>query len=164
MNILRSPLVKNCVTSLSSSSVWCQQTRLATKKAGGSSRNGRDSAGKRLGLKKFGGEAVFAGNIIIRQRGEKYKSGLDTKMGRDHTIYAVADGWVEFTLNKLAGVNKIRHRQVVSVTTINPNQTRKEFEPSFDGEVEPLNRFQLFKLRLLAAKPKPIPYIFDPYV
>jgi large subunit ribosomal protein L27 len=157
MNILRSQLIKNCVTSLSSSSVWCQQTRLATKKAGGSSRNGRDSPGKRLGLKKFGGEEVFKGNIIIRQRGKLYKSGEDTKMGRDHTIYAVADGWVQFTLNK------INYHQVVSVTAINPNQTRKVFE-SINGEEEPLNRFQLFKLRLLRDKPRSIPYIFDPIV
>jgi large subunit ribosomal protein L27 len=157
MNILRNALTKNCVTSLSSSSIWCQQTRLATKKAGGSSRNGRDSAGKRLGLKKFGGEAVFAGNIIIRQRGQLYHSGIDTKMGRDHTIYAISDGWVQFDYNK------IRHHQVVSVTPINPNQIRKVYEP-IDGEEAPLNRFELFKLRLKAEKPKKPQYIFDPII
>ena len=66
------------------------------KKAGGSSRNGRDTAGRRLGIKKFGGEAVVAGNIILRQRGTKWKPGLNVGLGRDHTIFALIDGNVEF--------------------------------------------------------------------
>lgn len=90
-------------------------TRLATKKAGGSTKNGRDSPGQRLGVKKFGGEAVGAGNIIIRQRGQKVKAGEQTKMGRDHTIYAVAPGWVLFRYNK------IKKFQTVSVSSVNPN-------------------------------------------
>ena len=70
---------------------------MAHKKAGGSSRNGRDTAGRRLGVKKFGGEAVVAGNIIIRQRGTKVKPGLNVGLGRDHTIFALTDGHVVFS-------------------------------------------------------------------
>lgn len=70
---------------------------MATKKAGGSSRNGRDSAGRRLGVKKFGGESVIAGNIIIRQRGTKYYPGKSVGIGRDHTLFALSDGRVRFS-------------------------------------------------------------------
>lgn len=69
---------------------------MAHKKAGGSSRNGRDTAGRRLGVKKFGGEAVIAGNIIIRQRGTKYHPGPNVGMGKDHTIFALTEGKVRF--------------------------------------------------------------------
>jgi large subunit ribosomal protein L27 len=69
---------------------------MAHKKAGGSSRNGRDSAGKRLGVKRFGGETVLAGNIIVRQRGTKWRPGAGVGLGRDHTIFAVVDGTVAF--------------------------------------------------------------------
>jgi large subunit ribosomal protein L27 len=69
---------------------------MAHKKAGGSSRNGRDSAGRRLGVKKFGGEAVIAGNIIVRQRGTKMWPGSGVGMGTDHTLFAVTDGQVQF--------------------------------------------------------------------
>ena len=69
---------------------------MAHKKAGGSSRNGRDSESKRLGVKKFGGESVIPGNIIIRQRGTKFKPGTGVGLGKDHTIYALAEGKVEF--------------------------------------------------------------------
>jgi len=69
---------------------------MAHKKAGGSSRNGRDTAGRRLGVKKFGDEAVISGNIIIRQRGTKVHPGKNVGMGRDHTLFATADGKVEF--------------------------------------------------------------------
>ncbi len=69
---------------------------MAHKKAGGSSRNGRDSAGRRLGIKKFGGEAVIAGNIICRQRGTKWWPGDNVGIGRDHTIFAKTDGAVSF--------------------------------------------------------------------
>ena len=69
---------------------------MAHKKGAGSTRNGRDSESKRLGVKKFGGEAVIAGNIIIRQRGTQYHAGTNTGLGRDHTIFAVAEGKVEF--------------------------------------------------------------------
>ena len=69
---------------------------MAHKKSGGSSRNGRDTAGRRLGVKKFGGEAVIPGNIIIRQRGTKYHPGNGVGIGKDHTIYAVSKGHVKF--------------------------------------------------------------------
>ncbi|MCP4329479.1 MAG: 50S ribosomal protein L27 [Alphaproteobacteria bacterium] len=70
---------------------------MAHKKAGGSSRNGRDSIGRRLGVKKYGGQAVIAGNIIIRQRGTKFHAGENVGLGRDHTLFALADGVVKFT-------------------------------------------------------------------
>lgn len=69
---------------------------MAHKKAAGSTRNGRDSESKRLGVKKYGGESVISGNVIIRQRGTQYHAGLNTGLGRDHTIFAVAEGKVEF--------------------------------------------------------------------
>ena len=69
---------------------------MAHKKAGGSSRNGRDSAGQRLGLKIFGGQDVTAGNIIARQRGTKWHAGRNVGIGRDHTLFALIDGKVEF--------------------------------------------------------------------
>ena len=69
---------------------------MAHKKAGGSSRNGRDSAGRRLGVKKFGGEAVAPGNILVRQRGTKFWPGTGVGIGRDHTIFAVTEGQVTF--------------------------------------------------------------------
>ena len=69
---------------------------MAHKKAGGSSRNGRDSAGRRLGVKKYGGEAVIPGNIIARQRGTKWWPGDNVGMGKDHTLFALTDGQVTF--------------------------------------------------------------------
>ena len=69
---------------------------MAHKKAGGSSRNGRDTAGRRLGVKKFGAEEVLAGNILVRQRGTKFHAGANVGMGKDHTLFAKADGTVSF--------------------------------------------------------------------
>ena len=69
---------------------------MAHKKAGGSSRNGRDTAGRRLGIKKFGGEKVIPGNIIVRQRGTKWKPGDNVGLGKDHTIFALIEGQVKF--------------------------------------------------------------------
>lgn len=69
---------------------------MAHKKAGGSSRNGRDSPGQRLGVKKFGGEHVLAGNILVRQRGTKMKPGRNVGLGRDHTIFSLVEGHVKF--------------------------------------------------------------------
>ena len=80
---------------------------MATKKAGGSSRNGRDSAGRRLGVKKFGGEKVLSGNIIVRQRGTKFHPGLNVGIGKDHTLFAKSNGKVSF--------KKTRARTFVSV-------------------------------------------------
>ena len=74
---------------------------MAHKKAGGSSRNGRDSAGKRLGVKKFGGEAVVAGNILVRQRGTKFYPGTNVGIGKDHTLFAKVNGRVTFKEGKL---------------------------------------------------------------
>ena len=82
---------------------------MAHKKAGGSSRNGRDSAGRRLGVKKSGGQSVLAGNIIVRQRGTNYHAGANVRMGRDHTLYAGIAGRVEF------GVKGAESRRTVSV-------------------------------------------------
>ena len=82
---------------------------MAHKKAGGSSRNGRDSAGRRLGVKKFGGETVVAGNIIVRQRGTKWHPGTNVGMGKDHTLFALTDGNVTFA-------KKANDRTYVSVT------------------------------------------------
>ena len=73
---------------------------MAHKKAGGSSRNGRDSAGRRLGVKKFGGEVVISGNIIVRQRGTKFHPGTNVGIGKDHTIFATRDGKVYFKKKK----------------------------------------------------------------
>ncbi len=80
---------------------------MATKKAGGSSRNGRDSAGRRLGIKRFGGELVISGNIIVRQRGTKFHPGKNVGLGKDHTIFATSNGKVSF--------KKTRSRTFVSV-------------------------------------------------
>ena len=82
---------------------------MAHKKAGGSSKNGRDSESKRLGVKLFGGQQVFAGNIIVRQRGTKFHPGINVGLGRDHTLFAKADGHVKFEKKGL------KKRQLVSV-------------------------------------------------
>jgi large subunit ribosomal protein L27 len=84
---------------------------MAHKKAGGSSRNGRDSAGRRLGLKQFGGEAVIAGNIIARQRGTTWHAGPNVGMGKDHTLFALVDGRVKF-------LKKAKGRTYVSVVPV----------------------------------------------
>ncbi|MDO7841967.1 50S ribosomal protein L27 [Sphingomonas immobilis] len=74
---------------------------MAHKKAGGSSRNGRDSAGRRLGVKKFGGEIAIPGNILVRQRGTKFYPGVNVGMGKDHTLFALVEGRVAFHQGKL---------------------------------------------------------------
>ena len=84
---------------------------MAHKKAGGSSRNGRDSAGRRLGVKKFGGQDVIGGNIIIRQRGTKVYPGVNVGMGKDHTLFALEEGRVRFHAGRLG-------RKYVSVDTM----------------------------------------------
>ena len=71
---------------------------MAHKKAGGSSRNGRESQSKRLGVKRFGGEQVLAGNIIVRQRGTEFHPGVNIGIGKDHTLFALIDGQVQFTI------------------------------------------------------------------
>ncbi len=84
---------------------------MAHKKAGGSSRNGRDSESKRLGVKRYGDQAVLAGNIIVRQRGNKFHPGMNVGCGRDHTLFALKDGKVKF---EIKGPKK---RKFVSVVT-----------------------------------------------
>jgi large subunit ribosomal protein L27 len=86
---------------------------MAHKKAGGSSRNGRDSAGRRLGVKRFGGQNVLAGNILVRQRGTKFHPGDNVGIGTDHTLFALCDGEVKFAV-------KAGGRQVISIA---PRQT-----------------------------------------
>ena len=84
---------------------------MAHKKAGGSTRNGRDSESKRLGVKRFGGEAVLAGNILVRQRGTRFHAGENVGIGKDHTLFAKADGKVEFVTR---GPKSRKFVQVVS--------------------------------------------------
>ena len=80
---------------------------MAHKKASGSSRNGRDTIGKRLGVKRFGGQEVVAGNIIVRQRGTTFHAGKNVGLGKDYTLYALADGVVEFKQGKKHTVNVV---------------------------------------------------------
>jgi large subunit ribosomal protein L27 len=84
---------------------------MAHKKAGGSSRNGRDSAGRRLGVKLFGGESALAGNIIVRQRGTQWHAGHNVGMGRDHTLFALINGHIEYR-------TKAKGRTFVSVVPV----------------------------------------------
>ena len=86
---------------------------MAHKKSGGSSRNGRDSPGQRLGVKMFGGQAIEAGNIIVRQRGTQFHPGVNVGMGKDHTLFATSDGKVEFRQG-------FKRRTYVSVVSANP--------------------------------------------
>ena len=88
---------------------------MAHKKAGGSSRNGRDSAGQRLGVKLFGGQACIAGNIIVRQRGTRWYPGTNVGLGKDHTLFALTDGQVAFRDGKLG-------RKYVHVMPISESQ------------------------------------------
>ena len=94
---------------------------MAHKKAGGSSRNGRDTEGRRLGVKRYGGEKVLAGNIIIRQRGTRYNPGNNVGLGTDHTIFALVDGEVLFTRGR-RGVN------VVNIVPANDASAKKAAE------------------------------------
>ena len=90
---------------------------MATKKAGGSSRNGRDSAGRRLGVKKYGGESVIPGNIIVRQRGTVHHPGTNVGMGKDHTLFALKNGVVDFKKGK-------KNRSYVSVLDQTPSSSK----------------------------------------
>jgi len=90
--------------------------RFATKKSGGSTSNGRDSVGQRLGVKRFGGEYVIPGNILLRQRGQHMHAGESVGMGRDHTLYALKPGYVKFTWNN------VKKYQVISITEVNPHE------------------------------------------
>lgn len=85
---------------------------MAHKKAGGSTRNGRDSESKRLGVKRYGGQEVLAGNILVRQRGTKFHAGVNVGIGKDHTLFAKADGVVKFE------VKGPKNRKFVSIETV----------------------------------------------
>ena len=91
---------------------------MAHKKAGGSSGNGRDSIGKRLGVKRFAGQFVTAGSILVRQRGTRFKPGLHVGLGRDYTLYAKVDGLVQFTTGR-GGNRYIRVEPFASGATVN---------------------------------------------
>lgn len=90
---------------------------MAHKKAGGSTRNGRDSESKRLGVKRFGGQEVAAGSILVRQRGTQFHAGDNVGLGRDHTLFAMADGAVKF---EVRGPRKRRYVSVVSAEAAQP--------------------------------------------
>ena len=96
---------------------------MAHKKAGGSSRNGRDSAGRRLGVKKYGGEHVIPGNIIVRQRGTRWHPGRNVGLGKDHTIFAMIEGQVRFAKGRLG-------RTFVSVEAIAEQDTAQAATPA----------------------------------
>lgn len=85
---------------------------MAHKKAGGSTRNGRDSNSKRLGVKKYAGQTVTAGSILVRQRGTKFFPGNNTRLGKDYTIFATSEGKVSFTEKKLKKFNSQVHRDI----------------------------------------------------
>jgi large subunit ribosomal protein L27 len=91
---------------------------MAHKKAGGSSRNGRDSQGQRLGIKKFGGEYVTAGSIIVRQRGSSYHAGKNVGLGRDFTLFALTDGVVKFRQSKRLFVEVVPEQPAVQETIV----------------------------------------------
>ncbi|QQG35427.1 MAG: 50S ribosomal protein L27 [Micavibrio aeruginosavorus] len=92
---------------------------MAHKKAGGSSRNGRDSAGQRLGVKVYGGQEVLAGNIIVRQRGTEFYPGKNVGMGKDHTLFALINGEVKFTMGN-------RDRRYVNIVPVNDSAKAAE--------------------------------------
>jgi large subunit ribosomal protein L27 len=104
---------------------------MAHKKAGGSTRNGRDSESKRLGVKRFGGEKVLAGNILVRQRGTKVRAGQNVGVGTDHTLFARIDGWVQFRPN---GPERRLH---VSVLRHAPGHEAAPAAPAVDGAPTP---------------------------
>ncbi len=104
---------------------------MAHKKAGGSTRNGRDSESKRLGVKRFGGERVLAGNILVRQRGTRVRAGDNVGIGTDHTLFARIDGWVEF---RAIGADGRLH---VSVLKRAPGSPQAEGTPTLESVAAP---------------------------
>lgn len=128
--------------------VWCgglgELRRWATKKAGGSSKNGRDSKSKRLGLKKFGGEFVRPGNIIMRQRGRNFHPGDGVGIGRDYTIYATTSGHVHFTWFKRPKRGRLQNRARISVIKLEKGQPipKSSVEPYVpEGKRRVMERF-----------------------
>jgi large subunit ribosomal protein L27 len=121
---------------------------MAHKKAGGSSRNGRDSAGRRLGVKKFGGEAVIPGNIIVRQRGTKWWPGEGVGMGKDHTIFATAEGRVTFAKG-------FKGRTFISVLPARRPPSNAVSEPDFPRAGDHSRPFRIFAMLLCQMPPMP---------
>ncbi|KNC48868.1 50S ribosomal protein L27 [Thecamonas trahens ATCC 50062] len=111
------------LASTPSAMVGAGWVRMASKKAGGTTKNNRDSPGQRLGVKKFGNEKVVPGNIIVRQRGTKFHPGVNVGMGKDHTLFALVDGYVRFSHNK------VTDRKYVSIVD-KPRwiKTKREFK------------------------------------
>eukprot|EP00249_Psilotum_nudum_P005828 c19249_g1_i1 orf=226-693(-) len=109
--------------------------RWATKKAGGSSQNGRDSLPKNLGVKKFGGQKVIPGNIIVRQRGTRFHPGDYVGMGRDHTLFALVSGLVRFEKNKLTG-RKWVHIDPADGPRIHPIYQSMKFEKAVESNLK----------------------------
>jgi large subunit ribosomal protein L27 len=112
------------------------QVRTATKKAGGSTKNGRDSIGKRLGVKKFGSEQVEKGNILIRQRGMTFHAGDNVGVGRDYTLFALQDGFVRFEYNPL------RKRSFVNIVATR-EQAQRKFVPEKNPPISSLKLARL---------------------
>jgi len=105
---------------------------MAHKKAGGSSRNGRDSESKRLGVKVYGGEAIIPGNIIVRQRGTQFHPGVNVGMGKDHTLFAKIDGTIEFT------VKGAERRKIIRVIPAAAYKEKSPGEPGLWACIKPL--------------------------
>ena len=100
---------------------------MAHRKAGGSADNLRDSESKRLGVKLFGGQTVRKGNILIRQRGTKYKAGEGVGIGRDHTLFALKDGVVKFTSKKIRSfTGKLKRKTIVNIDTVEAKKDTKK--------------------------------------
>jgi large subunit ribosomal protein L27 len=112
------------------------QVRTATKRGGGSSKNGRNSIGKRLGVKKFGGQSVVAGNIIVRQRGTTFHPGQHVGRGRDHTLFALVPGFVQFYSGPLPSQPGGKVRKLVGITT----ESREQLLPRIE-ETEGRSRY-----------------------
>ncbi len=115
-SFLRAPLRTQIISAIG-------QVRHATKKAGGSTKNGRDSIGKRLGVKKYGGEQVVTGNILIRQRGMTFHAGDNVGIGRDFSLFALKDGFVHFKYNPL------KKRSFISIVPTRELATNKHSKP-----------------------------------
>ena len=117
---------------------------MAHKKAGGSSRNGRDSAGRRLGVKKFGGEPVIPGNIIVRQRGTKHHPGDNVGMGKDHTLFALKDGVVVFKKKRENKSLIWKELRIIKARVLEDIRTDSNLKPSI------FRTFSLIVARILS--------------
>lgn len=133
--------------------VWRSSVRHATKKAGGSSKNSNDSIGKRLGLKKSGGQAVRAGNILVRQHGTRVHPGRNVGHGRDDTLWALTDGHVAFTYVHLSMRSKNKHRKFIHV--LRQGETLEQVQAESDAKSRALMElYQLHKRGIRLMSPK----------